>query len=264
MTVSSNAPVIEFDRVRKEYDGRAVVDDLSLRVEGGRIHCLLGPNGAGKTTTMHMLMGLRHPTSGEIRVNGISTASPEIRLARRRMGFLADQPDLYDDLTGREFLQFLAEMYECPGRVEELAEVIDRLELGGELDRPLHACSLGVRKKTALVGALVSDPAILVLDEPTGALDAHAARVAKDLMRALREEGKLVLFSTHIMEMAQQIADVISILSKGRLIFTGTLAELRDQYGRDAGESLEDIFLRLTAREPQPDSSLSPLSGVTP
>src|SRR5690606_13590292 len=85
MTVSSNAPVIEFDRVRKEYDGRAVVDDLSLRVEGGRIHCLLGPNGAGKTTTMHMLMGLRHPTSGEIRVDGISTASPEIRLARRRM-----------------------------------------------------------------------------------------------------------------------------------------------------------------------------------
>lgn len=241
-------PRIEFERVTKRYDDRAVVDELTLSVHGGCIHCLLGPNGAGKTTTMHMLMGLRHPTSGDVRIDGVSTASPRVQEVRRRMGFLADQPDLYDDLTGREFLQFLAELYAMPERVDALADTIENLELGDELDRPLSACSLGVRKKTALVGALIPAPVMLVLDEPTGALDAHAARAVKDYMRLLRDEGKLVLFSTHIMEMAQQMADTISIIDSGRLLFSGTLGDLRDRHGKAQNESLEDIFLRLTAR----------------
>jgi ABC-2 type transport system ATP-binding protein len=243
-----SVPRIEFDHVTKRYDNRAVVDNLTLSIGAGRIHCLVGPNGAGKTTTMHMLMGLRHPTSGEVRIEGVSASSPGIQSVRRRMGFLADQPDLYEDLTGREFLQFLAELYEVPSGGDRQEALIEGLALRDDLDRPLGACSLGVRKKIALLGALVADPAMLVLDEPTGALDAHAARAVKDLMRALRDKGRLVLFSTHMMEMAEQIADTISIIDAGRLLFSGSLAELRARHGREPNESLEDIFLRLTAR----------------
>jgi ABC-2 type transport system ATP-binding protein len=255
-------PRIEFDGVTKSYDGQAVVDDVTLTVNGGRIHCLLGPNGAGKTTTMHMLMGLRHPTSGDVRIDGVSVASPDVQSVRRRMGFLADQPDLYEDLTGREFLQFLAELYEMPERVEELAGMIGSLELRDDLNRPLAACSMGVRKKIALLGALVPAPAMLVLDEPTGALDAHAARAVKDLMRSLRDEGKLVLFSTHFMEMAQQIADTISIINAGRLVFSGSLAELRAEHGQRLDESLEDIFLRVTARQTDPTAIFRAAAGA--
>ena len=249
MTAAGSRPLIEFDAVSKLYGERAVVDALSLTVTGGGIHCLLGPNGAGKTTTIHMLMGLRNPTSGDIRIEGVSVGSPHIQTTRRRMGFLADQPDLYEDLTGREFLQFLAELYEMPDRTGSLEGIVRSLEIDGELDRPLAACSLGVRKKIALVGALVPDPQLLVLDEPTGALDAQAARVVKDLLRSMRAEGKLVLFSTHIMEIAQQLADTISIIRAGRLLFTGSLTELRDRHGSRIDEDLETIFLRLTARD---------------
>jgi ABC-2 type transport system ATP-binding protein len=224
-----------------------VVDGLSLAVRGGEIHCLLGPNGAGKTTSMHVLMGLRMPTAGDVFIDGVGTRDPGVHDARRRLGFLADQPDLYDDLTGREFLRFLAELHRVPAESPATARLVERLALTSELDRALRACSLGTRKKMALVGALLAAPSMLVLDEPTGALDAHAARVVKDVLREMREEGKLVLFSTHIMEMAEALADTISIIHEGRIIFTGDLAQLRAQHGRYASERLEDIFLRLTA-----------------
>jgi ABC-2 type transport system ATP-binding protein len=262
MTGLTYVPCIEFDGVTKRYGEQAVVDDLTLTVTGGRIHCLLGPNGAGKTTTMHMLMGLRHPTSGDVRIDGVSVASPEVQAVRRRMGFLADQPDLYEDLTGREFLQFLAELYEMPEQVEAQANMIASLELRDDLNRPLAACSLGVRKKIALLGALVPAPAMLVLDEPTGALDAHAARAVKDLMRSMRDAGDLVLFSTHVMEMAQQLADTISIINAGRLVFSGSLADLRTGHGQRADESLEDIFLRVTARPADPTATARAAAGM--
>jgi ABC-2 type transport system ATP-binding protein len=240
-------PRIHFDGVSKRYGDRIVVNDIRLQIRSGAIHCILGPNGAGKTTTMHMMLGLRAPSAGRILIDDVAHDDPAILGIRRRIGFLSDQPELYDDLTGREFLIFLAELYGVDARAIAVERHIDQLALRGELDRVLRACSLGVRKKIALVGALLSEPEILVLDEPTGALDAHAARAVKDTMREMREAGRLVVFSTHVMELAESLADTISILHQGRLIFSGDLATLRRVHGRGPFDRLEDVFLRLTA-----------------
>jgi ABC-2 type transport system ATP-binding protein len=183
---------------------------------------------------MHMMLGLRAPSAGRILIDDVAHDDPAILGIRRRIGFLSDQPELYDDLTGREFLIFLAELYGVDARAIAVERHIDQLALRGELDRVLRACSL-------------SEPEILVLDEPTGALDAHAARAVKDTMREMREAGRLVVFSTHVMELAESLADTISILHQGRLIFSGDLATLRRVHGRGPFDRLEDVFLRLTA-----------------
>lgn len=241
------APRFELRHLTKCYGPRAAVSDLSLSVSGGEIVCFLGPNGAGKSTTITMLLGLKQPTSGDILINGVSTADAAIHGERRRIGYLAEQPVLYDQLTGREYLEFVCQIHGIRLDAARLRSLLERMDLAREGDSLMRTYSMGMRKKIAFLAALVHEPDILILDEPTGALDAAAARVAKDVMIESRARGHLVFFTTHVMEIAERMADRVAIIAQGRLIADGTLADIRARHGRAGGESLEDTFLRLTS-----------------
>jgi len=240
---------IEIDNMSKAYGDKPAVQNLNLTVEPGRIFCFLGRNGAGKTTTIHTIVGQKNPTDGDVRIGGVSVASANIHAVWKRLGYLSEQPTLHDHLTGREFLLFLAELYRVDAsRLEWIDESLALFELGADADTMIRTYSLGMKKKIALLAALVHDPDIIVFDEPTGALDAAGARIAKDIMVRARDDGKLVFFTTHIMEIAEKLADRLAIIDQGRLIADGTLEELRDRFGKKRAEPLEDLFLRITEK----------------
>lgn len=247
--MNGGAPRIEFDGLVKSYGDREVVRGLTLTVEGGSLFCFLGANGAGKTTTIHVLMGLKNPSGGDVRINGTSVRSPSIHGVRRRVGYVPEQPILYEHLTGREMLQFTAELYgvRTDARLEQ---ALERFGLAADADAPIRTYSMGMRKKVAILAALVHDPEILVLDEPTGALDAAGARAVKDIMEEARRAGKLVFFTTHVLEIAEAMADRIAVIHGGTLVADGSLDQLRDRHAARPGETLEALFLRLTAAVP--------------
>lgn len=258
------APRIEINHLTKSYGDKVAVRDLSLTVRSGEVFCFLGPNGAGKTTTIHTIVGHKNPTAGDVRINGVHVGSPEIHEVRRAVGYMAEQPVLYDYLTGREFLLFIAELYGVDAsRRDWIDEQLQRLELGGDADTLIKTYSLGMKKKIAFLAALVPDPDILLFDEPTGSLDAASARLVKDHMLEARDAGKLVFFTTHIMEIAERLADRLAVIHHGRLIAQGTLDDLRQQFGRTPGESLEDIFLRIT-RGDAGRASGNPMESAAP
>ncbi len=249
----TDTPHISVDALTKRFGTITAVADLSLSLEAGQIVGLLGPNGAGKTTTLHTIMGLKTPTEGDLRVNGVSVHAPEISSVRRGIGYLPEQPVLYDYLTGREFIQVLGQLYDPSANVDDwLNDNLDTLQMGQDADRLIRTYSMGMRKKTAFLAAMVHRPSILIFDEPTGSLDAASARVVKDRMQSARDQGALVLFTTHVMEVAERLADRIAILDHGRLIADGTLGELQVAHSGSARDTLEEIFLRLTASEGEP------------
>jgi ABC-2 type transport system ATP-binding protein len=239
--------MIEIANMSKIYGDKFAVQNLTLNVDPGEIFCFLGRNGAGKTTTIHTIVGQKNPTQGDVRIGGVSVVSSGIHAEWKRLGYLAEQPTLHDFLTGREFLLFIAELYGVQvSRLEWIEESLTLFALHADADAMIRTYSLGMKKKIALLAALVHDPDIIVLDEPTGALDAASARIVKNLMVHARNEGKLVFFTTHIMEIAEKLADRIAILHEGRLIADGTLEELCSHFGECRNESLEDLFLRVT------------------
>ncbi len=246
----SETPHIVVAELTKRFGSVLAVSDLSLSLESGQIVGLLGPNGAGKTTTLHTIMGLKTPTSGDVHINRVSVQSPEIQSVRRRIGYLPEQPVLYDFLTGREFVQFIGQLYDADLDLDDwLTENLAALEMGADADRMIHTYSMGMRKKIAYLAAMVHRPNILIFDEPTGALDAASARVVKDQMQIARDQGALVLFTTHVMEIAERLADRIAILDHGSLVADGTLGEIKEAHARSGGDTLEEIFLKLTASQ---------------
>ena len=254
----SETPHIRVDGLTKRFGSITAVSELSLTLEAGQIIGLLGPNGAGKTTTIHAIMGLKTPTSGDVRINRVSVHSPEIADVRRRIGYLPEQPALYDYLTGREFIQFLGRLYDPALDLDDwLNEILDTLQMGRDADRLIRTYSMGMRKKTAFLAAIVHRPTILIFDEPTGALDAASARVVKDHMKIARDQGAVVLFTTHVMEVAERLADRIAIIHHGRLVADATFGELQKAHSRSGRETLEEIFLGLTASENDPRHALT-------
>ena len=246
----NETPHINVDALTKRFGEITAVADLTLSLEAGQIVGLLGPNGAGKTTTLQTIMGLKTPTSGDVRINRVSVQSPEIASVRRGIGYLPEQPVLYDFLTGREFVQFLGQLYDPALDLDAwLTDNLDALEMGRDADRLIRTYSMGMRKKIAFLAAMVHRPNILVFDEPTGALDAASARVVKDQMQIARDRGALVLFTTHVMEIAERLADRIAILDHGSLVADGTLGEIKNAHARSGRDTLEEIFLRLTAAQ---------------
>jgi len=238
-------PLIEMRQLVKRYGEKAAVDGVSLEVHGGEIFGFLGPNGAGKTTTIKVIVGLLQPTSGTVRVGGHDVQKEPLQ-AKASSGYVPDEPHLYPKLTGRELLRFVGDLYGVTGeqverRIDELLRLFD---LTPAADDTIDSYSHGMRQKTALAAALVHDPKVLVLDEPTVGLDPKSARLIKDLLRQMAERGAAVFLSTHILEIAENMCDRIGIINQGRLIASGTMAELRSL---GTGESsLEDIFLSLT------------------
>jgi ABC-2 type transport system ATP-binding protein len=243
--MTSNNALIESQHLTKHYGDKVAVNNVSFEVYAGEVFGFLGPNGAGKTTTIKMIVGLLQPTSGTIKVAGYNVSQQPLQ-AKATSGFVPDTPNLYPKLSGRELLRFVGDLYEMDRqqverRIEELLRVF-RLEEAG--DDTIDSYSHGMQQKTALAAALMHDPKVLVLDEPTAGLDPRSARLIKDMLRQMAERGSAVFLSTHILEIAERMCDRIGIINEGELIAVGTMEELR---ALGKGEtSLEDIFLSLT------------------
>ena len=225
---------------------RPAVDGLDLTVRAGEFYALLGPNGAGKTTTLRMVVGLLKPDAGSITVFGTDALADAVA-AKRLIAWVSDEPMIYDKLTPLEYLEFVAGLWGIEaGEAEANARgLIDWLGLGPHANERCEGFSRGMRQKVALAGALVHDPRLIILDEPLTGLDAGTARQVKDVLQARVRAGGTVIMTTHILEVAERMAERIGVLANGRLIAEGTLAELSLRAGR--GGSLEDVFLSLVA-----------------
>jgi ABC-2 type transport system ATP-binding protein len=238
--------MIEFDNVTRTYARTVAVDGLTLTIRQGELFALLGPNGAGKTTAIKMLTGLLRPTAGRVRVCGHDLVS-DVRRATRAIGYVPEEPFLYDKLSGREFLHFMAEMrgLDRPTVDARLQRECRNFELDDFLDDLTETYSHGMRQRLVFASALVHDPSVLVIDEPMVGLDPRGVRVVKDLLRARATAGTTVFMSTHTLAIAEEIADRIGIMDRGRLHFLGTVSELQRELASPHA-SLEPLFLELT------------------
>ena len=230
----------------KRY-GRPVVNDLSVTVRAGELYALLGANGAGKTTTLRMVVGLLKPDAGSVRVFGVDALADPAR-AKQMVAWAPDEPMLYDRLTPMEYLEFVAGLWSVEAKAARAsAETLLRwLGLWDDRAKRCEVFSRGMKQKTALAGALIHDPRLLILDEPLTGLDAVTSRQVKDVLTERVRAGASVILTTHILEVAERMADRIGIIQRGRLIAEGTLDELRTRAGERDG-TLEDVFLELTA-----------------
>jgi ABC-2 type transport system ATP-binding protein len=237
--------MIELDNVTKKYGAKTAVDGLSLRVERGELFAFLGPNGAGKTTTIKLMCGLLFPSAGTIRIGGFDL-KVNGRQARQLISYVPDQPYLYEKLTGREILQFVADMYGMSREraLARIEEMIDTFSLRAFVDDLTEQYSHGMRQRTVFASALLHEPDVLIVDEPTVGLDPRSVRLLKDLLRREAERGVTIFLSTHSLDIAQELADRIGVVASGQLIGCGTLDTLRKQAAMDG--SLEEVFLKLT------------------
>jgi len=231
----------------KRFD-RPAVDGLDLTVCRGEFYALLGPNGAGKTTTLRMVAGLLRPDAGTIRIWGIDALADPVA-AKRIVAWVPDEPMIYDKLTPLEYLEFVSGLWsvDAANAERQAGELIARLGLAPYAHERCEGFSRGTRQKVALAGALLHDPRLIILDEPLTGLDAASARQVKQILRERVEAGDTVLMTTHILEVAERMADRIGVIAHGRLIAEGTLAELQSLSGTAAGANLEDTFLALVA-----------------
>lgn len=235
--------MIELSRVTKMYGAKRAVDELNLKVGAGELFAFLGPNGAGKTTTIKMICGLLRPTSGEVRVGGYPAASPE---ARQLIAYVPDSPFLYDKLTGREFLRFVVEMYGLDLRegLRMISHLVEVFEMGEYVDELCENYSHGMKQRVVFASALVHAPRVLIVDEPLVGLDPRSARIVKDLFLSQARSGVAVLMSTHLLSIAEELADTIGIIDSGRMLTQGTLGQLREQVSMHG--PLEELFLKVT------------------
>ena len=245
MNTSGNSALIETEHLVKRFGDKVAVKDVSFEVYAGEVFGFLGPNGAGKTTTIKMIVGLLQPTSGSVKVSGYDVQAQPLQ-AKAANGYVPDTPNLYPKLSGRELLRFVGDLYEMDREqvTRRSDELLRLFELEQAADDPLDSYSHGMQQKAALACALIHNPKVLVLDEPTVGLDPRSARLIKDMLRQMADLGSAVFLSTHILEIAERMCDRIGIIDKGKLIAVGSMEELRS-LGK--GEtSLEDIFLNLT------------------
>lgn len=246
-----NITTIKLTDLAKTYGKQEAVHQLNIEVNKGELFGFLGPNGAGKTTTIKMMTGLLEPTNGMIEVSGINVWEQPLE-AKKRIAYVPDQPDLYPKLTGWDYLEFVAAVFRLPkDKFQHKAkELLDVFSLTNRADELIEGYSHGMKQKIAICGALVHEPDVLFLDEPTVGLDPKSARSLKNLLRELCDNGMTAFVSTHILEIAEQMCDRVGIILDGNMIALGTIDELRKQ-GGDKEQSLEDIFLELTGDENQ-------------
>jgi ABC-2 type transport system ATP-binding protein len=242
-------PLVEVTGISVRFGSFLALDNLSLRVTPGEIFGLLGPNGAGKTTTIKVLMGLVTNSSGNVKVCGFDPLTQPLDV-KARIGYVAENSIVYESLSPRDFFEFVVSMRKIDHIsanrvVSRLADVFD---LAQYFDSPIATLSMGLKQKVALIAAFVHQPPVLLLDEPLNGLDAKSSRVVKDLMSLHIQRGGAVLFSTHIMEIAEHLCSRIGIIDHGKVIAEGTLEQLRSKTN-GKGTSLEEVFLKLTDEE---------------
>ena len=238
--------MIEFAHVTRTYGPKTAVSDLTLAIPRGELFALLGPNGAGKTTSIKMLVGLLHPSRGTIRICGHDVVT-DPRAAHLHVGYVPDEPNIYNKLTGREFLWFIADMFGMPRHLagDRIYREIACFELAEFADDLAESYSLGMKQRLVFAASLLHNPDVLVLDEPMVGLDPRSVRIVKDLLAARTQEGMTVFMSTHTLAMAEEMADRVGIMVRGQLRFLGTVMELREQVALEA-TSLEQLYLELT------------------
>jgi ABC-2 type transport system ATP-binding protein len=239
---------LEIEDLRKRFD-KPAVDGLDLRIRSGEFYMLLGPNGAGKTTTLRIVSGLLRPDAGAISIFGIDALANPLA-ARQITGWLSEEPMIYDKLTPIEYLEFIAGLWSVEPACAD-ARARDLLQWLGLEDHKHERCeqfSRGMRQKVALAGALVHEPKLIILDEPLTGLDAVSARLVKTVLADRVRAGSTVIMTTHILEIAERMADRIGVISNGRLVAEGTLSELRDRVGT-GGASLEDLFIAIVEQD---------------
>ena len=238
------AALIQADTLTKRFGATTAVDGISFSVNGGEIFGFLGPNGAGKTTTIKMLTGLLKPSAGRALLDGLDIVTQSLG-AKRILGYVPDEPQLYPKLTAYEFLNFVGDVYGMSRarKAKRSRELLDLFDLTADADNLLESFSHGMKQKVALCAALLHEPKIYFLDEPTVGLDPRSARLMKEILRAVTRAGGAVFMSTHIMEIAEGLCDRVAIIDHGRIAAMGTVAELRALRGQ---RTLEEIFLHLT------------------
>lgn len=239
--------MIKINNVSKEYvnGGDKAVDSITWEVEDGKITGFIGPNGAGKSTTLKMITGVIVPTSGSITINGTDISANPIE-AKKKFAFVSDTPDNFLKLKGIEYLNFVADIYGVSekDRKERIISLADRFEMTNALEKTMADFSHGMRQKMMIMGALIHQPSVWILDEPLVGLDPNSAHILKEMMKEHAAKGNTVLFSTHVLEVAEKLCDKIAIINKGKLVYSGTLEELKEKYSGE--DSLESIFLEVT------------------
>lgn len=239
------------NKISKSYNKNTVkaVDSVELTVNNGEIFGFLGPNGAGKTTTIKMLTGIIQPDEGEIFLDDISILERPIA-AKKTFAFVPDNPETFSRLKAIEYLNFIGDVYKIPAdvRTERIELYCQKFGLKEVLNNKISSFSHGMKQKLFLIASLITNPQNWILDEPMVGLDPEAAFTVKEIMRERASEGKSVFFSTHVMEVAEKLCDRVGIIKQGKIVFIGTMNELKEKHGSD-GESLESIFLKLIGSE---------------
>ena len=241
--------MINISNVTKSYNGvYKAVDNLNLEIKDGEIYGLLGPNGAGKTTTIKMITGIIAPTNGTIEINNININKEAVK-AKEQFGYVPDSPDMFLRLTGIEYLNFMADVYGVSkeDRMKRIEELSKRFEMGSAIGDKIQSYSHGMRQKIVLMGVMVHNPKVWILDEPMTGLDPKSAFSLKEMMREHANAGNTVIFSTHVLEVAEKVCDKVAIINKGQLIFNGTLNDMHNNFKEN--ESLEEMFLEMTENE---------------
>jgi len=240
---------IELQNVTKRYNELVAVNNVNLTINRGEIFALLGPNGSGKSTTLKMLMGLVQPTTGQVNVLGINVQKDPVAV-KQLVGYVPESPQIYEFLTGIEFLDFIADIYSVPTaeKKQRITEYLKAMQLEGREGDMINSYSDGMKKKISLISAFLHKPKLLLLDEPLNALDPRSARIVKDFLYELKLQGVTTIMSTHVLEIAQAICDRIAIMYQGEILALGNMEELR-QRASLPGSALEDIFLKLTGTE---------------
>jgi ABC-2 type transport system ATP-binding protein len=242
-------PLIETSGLTKQFGSVQALNGLNFRVMPGEIYGLLGPNGAGKTTTIKIFTGLMKPTSGWVKVGGFDPIKNPIEV-KSRIGYIAEKPILYESLSSRDFLEFVVSIRKIDQKTANhlVTQLADAFDMARYFDAPIATLSMGMKQKVALIAALIHQPPILLLDEPLNGLDAKSSRIIKDLLSLHVQKGGAVLFSTHIMEVAEHICTRIGIIYQGKMIAEGTLDQLKSKI-EGKSETLEEVFLKLTNEE---------------
>ena len=230
--------MLEIEHLSKSYGPKKAVDDLSLHIESGEIHGFIGPNGAGKTTTIKCCCGILNFESGSISIDGHSISQQPLA-AKAALSYIPDNPDLYEFMTGIKYLNFIADVFQLPAETR-LARIEQKLK--DDLANPISSYSHGMKQKLAVIGGLIHDPKLIIMDEPFVGLDPIATHDFKELMHQHCAKGGAIFFSTHVLEVAEKLCDKVSIIKNGRLLVSGTMEEVKGQ------SSLEEVFLELEDR----------------
>lgn len=238
--------MIEFKDLTKRFGGKIAVNDLNLTINNGEVFGLLGPNGAGKSTSLKMATGILYPTNGDVLMDGYSIRKDTIN-AKRQFGFVSDTPDMFLGMTGLNYLAFICSIYGINETIgmQRCIDLAKKFNIYKDLDDFILNYSHGMRQKIFIIGSLIHNPNNWILDEPLTGLDPEASFQVKQIMKEYAKEDKTILFSTHVLEVAEKICDRIGIISKGKLIFVGTIEELRKKEN-ETNLSLEELFLELT------------------